>query len=112
MYVHSSLLLHDGAVSVGVPYSSLCRSSLMGVFLETKGWAAGFMTAVLTKIGVVTGGVVVTVLTKAELWNFTEGTFSVVGLLGFASVKKGGQTGPITQDNQQMKLAFTLYTLM
>ena len=78
MYIHSSLLLQDGLVSVGVPYSSLWSSSLMGRFLEIKGWAAGFMLAVLTKIGVATGGVAVTVLTKAEPWNFTEGPFSVV----------------------------------
>ena len=42
----------------------------MGRFLETKGWAAGFMLAVLTKIGVVTGGVTATVLTKAEPFFF------------------------------------------
>ena len=65
-------------VSVGIPYSSLRSSYLMGRFFETKGLAAGFMLAVLTKIGVVTGGVAATVPTKVEPWNFTEGTFSVV----------------------------------
>jgi len=49
----------------------------MGRFLETKGWAAGFMLAVLTKMSVVTSGVAATVLTKAEPWNLTESTFSL-----------------------------------
>ena len=76
VYVHSSLLLHGSLVSVGVPYSSLRSSSLKGRFFETKGWAAGFMLAMLTKIGMVTGGGAATVLTKVEPWNFTDGTFS------------------------------------
>ena len=78
VYVHSSLLLQDSLVSAGVPYSSLRSSYLMGRFLETNGWAAGFMLAVLRKIGVVTGGVTTTVLTKAEPWNFPERAFSAV----------------------------------
>ena len=36
-------------------------------FLETKGRAAGFTLALLTKGGTVTGGVVVTVLPKGSL---------------------------------------------
>ena len=48
----------------------------------TKGRAIGFMLASLTKAGVVTGVVVELVLTIAELWNFTEGTFSVAWSLG------------------------------
>ena len=51
LYTHSSPLIRDNLVSVGVPYSSL-----MGGFLETKGRAAGFTLSVLTKVGAVTGG--------------------------------------------------------
>ena len=40
-------------------------------------WAVGFIPAALTEMGVVTEVVVEMVLTIAELWNFTEGTFSV-----------------------------------
>ena len=39
----------------------------MGGFLETKGQAAGFTPAVVTKVGAVTGGVVATVLPNGSL---------------------------------------------
>ena len=49
-YTHSSPLISDNLVSVGVPYS------LMGRFFETKGGAAGFTLAVTIKVGAVSKG--------------------------------------------------------
>ena len=49
----------------------------MRTLFGTKGREVGFMLTPLTKAGIVTEVVVELVLTMAELWNFTEGTFSV-----------------------------------
>ena len=46
-------------------------------FLGSNGWAVVFILAALTEMGVVTEVVVEMMLTIADLWNFTEGTFSV-----------------------------------
>ena len=54
----------------------------MGTLFGTKGRAVEFMLAPLTKAGVVTGVVVELILTIAELWNVTEGTFSRAWSLG------------------------------
>ena len=46
-------------------------------FLGSNGWAVGFILAAPTEMGVVTEVVVEMMLTIADLWNFTGGTFSV-----------------------------------
>ena len=71
-----------------------CRTCLynflyMGTLFGTKGRAVEFMLAPLTKAGVVTGVVIELILTIAELWNFTEGTFSVTWSLGCTPGKMG-----------------------
>ena len=58
-------------------------------FLGSNGWAVVFILAALTEMGVFTEVVVEMMLTIADLWNFTEGTFSVDWPLGCASDKMG-----------------------
>ena len=67
----------ETARTSGGPVLVLILLFFMGMLFGTKGSAVRFMLAALTKLGVVTGLVVELVLTTAELWNFTDGTFIV-----------------------------------
>lgn len=67
----------ETARTSGGPVLVLILLFFMGMLFGTKGSAVRFMLAPLTKLGVVTGLVVELVLTTAELWNFTDGTFIV-----------------------------------
>ncbi|CAH3169204.1 unnamed protein product [Pocillopora meandrina] len=66
----------------------------------------GSWVAALTEMGVVTEVVVEMMLTIADLWNFTEGTFTVDSPLGCASDKMGMKLPCMFLDKRQPSIWF------